>query len=199
MPRKKLDPWFKAEADAVQEIDNARSSSNWEALGVQIDCLLQARQERSKHARNGRGVRVIQSSEDVDSVKDGGRYLVQPPLVARDAAILDGAMKTRGFSGMVACREPVTNLGFCPIVALGSGVTVRVRVEEPKNPLKPTCDWFDNATNELGKHVLEQLDTETTDQRQLDYLLAHLSAIPMHVPTYRAAIRLCNTLLSKSV
>ena len=30
MPRNKLDPWFKAEAEAVNSIDNARASNNWE-------------------------------------------------------------------------------------------------------------------------------------------------------------------------
>jgi hypothetical protein len=120
-------------------------------------------------------------------------------LVARDAALLDSALKVRGLSAIVACREPKTSLGLCPIVALGSGVTVRIQVEEPKNPQKPTCEWFDRALHELGQHVLEQLDQTAVKQRQLDYLLAHLPAIQLHKPAYYAAIKLCNTLSCENV
>ena len=199
MSRKKRDPWFKAESNAIVAIDSARASDNWEVLATEIDCLLRARLERTKAAHNGKRVQLIQNTEEVETIRVGGRYLVQPPLVAKDAALLDNALKMGGVSGVVACREPVTKLGLCPVVALGSGVTVRIRVEEPKNPKKPTCTWFDHALEELGDHVVEQLNEISTVQRQLDYLLAHFSAIPTHVGAYRAAIERCNTLARQSV
>lgn len=199
MPRKKLEPWFKAESDAIAAIDLARASEHWETLATEIENLQKARVQRANAAHNGKKVRLVQSAEEVDAVKDDGRYLVQPPLVARNAALLENALKSSGISCVVACREPLTSLGLCPVVALGSGVTVRIQVEEPENPQKPTCGWFDNALEELGNHVLEQLNTDATDQRQLDYLLAHLSAIPTHVATYRAAIERCNSLAHQSV
>jgi len=199
MPRKKLDPWFKAETDAIAAIDLARASERWDTLATEIESLQKARAQRAGAAHNGKKVQLVQSVEEIDAVKDGGRYLVQPPLVARNAALLENALKSSGISCVVACREPITNLGLCPIVALGSGVTVRIKVEEPENPQKPTCAWFDNALEELGNHVLEQLNTGATEQRQLDYLLAHLPAIPTHVATYRAAIEICNSLAHQSV
>ena len=138
MPRKKMDSWFSTEARAISAIDNARTSCNWELLAKEIDKLLGARLQRAKAARNGKRVRLVQCREEAGLIREGGRYLVQPPLVARDAALLDNALKMIGKSSIIACREPITGLGFCPIVALGSGVTVRVQVEEPKNPKKPT-------------------------------------------------------------
>jgi hypothetical protein len=44
-------------------------------------------------------------------------------------------------------------LGLCPIVSLGSGVMVRVQIEEPSNAEKPTCAWFDHAVEELGESM----------------------------------------------
>jgi hypothetical protein len=199
MPRKKIDPWFKEETNAIAMIDHARAGGKWKDLGSAICALRDARMARAGAAQNGKPIRILQESEECDSLKEGGRYLIQPPLVARDAALLDNLCKSNGISAIVACREPKTALGLCPIVALGSGVTVRVQVEPPKNPKKPTCAWFDHALEELGDHVLEQLHLQKTDQRQLDYLLAHFSAIPTHVGAYRAAIALCNTLERKSV
>lgn len=199
MPRKNLEPWFKAASGAIAAIGLARASARWDTLATEIESLKKARVQRTGAAHNGKKVQLVQSVEEIDSINGGGRYLVQPPLVARDAALLENALNSSGISCVVACREPITSLGLCPIVALGSGVTVRVKVEKPENPQKPTCVWFDNALEELGNHVLEQLNTDATEQRQLDYLLAHLSAIPTHVAAYRAAIEICHSLAHQSV
>ena len=199
MPKKNIDSWFKVEKDAAAAIDIARAASDWETLSSEIENLSEARSSRATAAHNGKKVRVIQSSEEVDTIKDAGRFLVQPPLVARDAALLDNAFKSSGISSVVVCREPVTSLGLCPVVALGSGVIVRVQVKEPKNPQKPTCAWFDHAIKELGEHVLERLDQNATHTRQLDYLLAHFSAVPTFLGMYQSAIALCNTLAHESV
>jgi len=199
MPRKKINPWFKAESNAVVAIDNSRSTSNWSNLSVEIENLALARAEKAKAARNGKSVKIIQNHEQSELVHGGGRYLVQPPLVGRDAALLENRLKSASVSSVVVCREPVTSLGFCPVVALGSGVIVRVHVEEPKNPKKPTCAWFDHAVEELGDHVLEQLNQDSPIQRQLDYLLAHFSAVPTYQRAYHRAIDLCNTLSHESV
>jgi hypothetical protein len=199
MPRKKLDPWFKAEANAMSAIDNARVSTNWSALADEIKILSEARLARVHAAHNGKSVHIISDSDEIEAVREGGRYLIQPPLVARDASLLDGFLKSKGISGVVACREPDTRLGLCPIVALGSGVKVRVQIDAPKNPKKPTCAWFDYALEELGTHVVEKINPDTTTQRQLDGLIAHFSAIPTYTGAYLVAIDLCNTLANENV
>ena len=199
MPNKNIDPWFKAEKVAVAAIAAARTAGDWKMLSIEIVNVSEARISRATAAHNGKRVQIVENGEGADNIKAAGRYLVQPPLVARDAALLDNALKSNGTSGVVACREPVTSLGLCPIVALGSGVTVRVQVEEPKNPNKPTCAWFDHAMKELGEHVLERLDQDATQTRQLDYLLAHFSAVPTFLGVYQAAIAICNTLSHENV
>lgn len=194
-----MEPWFKVEKETLAVVDPARASENWETLASALDSLCTARQSIAGAARKGKLVNVIDSMEDIDSLEKGGRYLVRPPLVARDASILDHTLKLKGISVVVLCREPITQLGKCPIVALGSGVTIRTQIEEPANPDKPSCRWFDLAVEALGACVVDRIDTEATPQRQLNYLLAHLSAIPMHVDSYRAAIALCDALASESV
>ena len=199
MTSKKIDAWFKKEAVSVGEVDQARSSESWGKLAVSLEELYKARKSMYEAAKNGKRVQIIDSIELGDEIDGGGRYLVRPPLVGRDAGILAGALRAKSISGVVVCREPSTDLGLCPIVALGSGVVVRVQIKEPENPERPTCAWFDHAIEELGNHVLNKLNTESRHSRQLDYLLAHIPAAPTHAGLYRAAIKLCQTLQSNCV
>ncbi len=198
-PRKKQDPWFSIEKAAVEKIDVARSAMQWEILAIALQDLCSARQACANAAHNGKKVQIVDSMERADALRSGGRFLVRPPLVGKDASIIEHALKSRGYSTIVLCREPITKLGLCPIVSLGSGVTVRTQVEEPENPDKPTCGWFDGVVQEFGAYVVNRIDESTTHQRQLDYLLAHLSAIPSCGEAYRIAIKLCGALSRNSV
>ena len=199
MPRKKIDPWFKKETISGGRVEQTRSSENWKNLAIALADLADARQTMCEAAKNGRRVKLIDSIELGEEIVEGGRYLIKPPLVGRDAGIISNTLHARGISAVILCREPSTSFGLCPIVALGSGVKVRVQIEEPENPEKPTCAWFDHAMNELGDHVLSKLNPESPPIRQLDYLLAHISAAPTHTGLYKAAINLSRTLQAMSV
>lgn len=190
--------WFKNETNAVAGIDTSRASSDWNTLAKHLQDLCTARMQRADASHNGTRVHIIENNEDIEATCETGRYLFRPPLVAKDAALFDNAMKSKKISVVVACREPKTSLGLCPIVALGSGVTKRVQIEESKNPDKPTCAWFDHALEELGDYILEQMNTESASKSQLDYLLAHIPASPTQACLYDAAIVLCETLASEN-
>lgn len=199
MPRKKTDPWFKQETNSSGRVEEARSSENWEQLAYHLEELSDARQSMFDAAKNGKRVQIIESMELADEISSGGRYLIRPPLVGRDAGIISSSLHANNISAIVLCREPSTSLGLCPIVSLGSGVMVRVQIEGPAKAEKPTCAWFDHAINELGDHVLSKLNKQSTPLRQLDYVLAHIPAVPTHVGLYKAAIVLCQTLQAKTV
>jgi hypothetical protein len=199
MPRKKTDPWFKKETISSGRVEGARSSENWEQLVCHLEELSDARQSMFEAAKNGKRVQIIDSMELADEINSGGRYLIRPPLVGRDAGIISNSLHSNNISAIVLCREPSTSLGLCPIVSLGSGVMVRVQIEDPTNAEKPTCAWFDHAIDELGDHVLGKMNTQSTPLRQLDYVLAHIPAVPTHVGLYKAAIVLCQTLQAKTV
>tara|TARA_B100000959_G_scaffold178936_1_gene187146 strand:+ start:30 stop:632 length:603 start_codon:yes stop_codon:yes gene_type:complete len=198
-PRKKQDPWFSIEKAAVEKIAVARPEMQWEALALALQDLCAARRACANAAHNGKKVQVVESMEHAETFRSGGRFLVRPPLVGKDASLIEHALKSRGHSAIVLCREPITKLGLCPIVSLGSGVTIRTQVEEPEIPEKPTCGWFDGVVQEFGEYVISRIDDSTTYQRQLDYLLAHLSAIPSCGEAYRIAIKLCGALARDSV
>ena len=93
MTSKKIDAWFKKEAVSVGEVDQARSSESWGKLAVSLEELYEARKSRYEAAKNGKRVQIIDSIELGDEIDGGGRYLVRPPLVGRDAGILAGALR----------------------------------------------------------------------------------------------------------
>jgi len=194
MANQKPSTLFKKEKVSVEQVAQIRSSENWMDLAAALKELCVLRTSISTFAKNGKRVQIIESFENEDVFSDGGRYLVRPPLVGRDAGLIHHALREKGHCALVLCREPSTSLGLCPIVALGSGVMVRIQIEGPKNPQKPTCAWFDHALEELGDHVLSKLNPESTTKRQLDYLLAHLPAVSTCTCVYSAGVELCRTL-----
>jgi hypothetical protein len=193
-----MTPWFKNIRASKIKIAKARKSGDWVALQSATKALRLANKERFSISKNGRRVCVLDGYEDIDEIKDDGRYLVRPPLVARNASDLQTSLDERGFSTVVLCREPKTQQGLCPLVTLGDNTTVRSQIKEPMNPDKPTVSWFDAGTDELGRVIVEKTDTFTTNDRKLDYLLGHLCAVPAYDGLYGAIITICDTLIASS-
>jgi hypothetical protein len=198
MPRRKMTPWFKDSRTSKIKIIRARKNENWPELQSAVRSLQLANKQRFSLSKNGRRVRVLETYDDIDEIEDGGRYLVCPPLVARNATDLQTSLDEMGFSTIVLCREPKTKMGLCPIVTLGDNTTVRSQIKEPRNPNKPTVGWFDSGTNELGRTVVEKIDTFATDDRKLDYLLGHLCAVPAYDGLYLAIITICDALIESN-
>jgi len=63
---------------------------------------------------------------------------------------------------------------------------------------KPTAKWFDFAVDELGRAVVEKVDTLATYDRKLDYLLGHLGAVPACDGLYCAILEICDALIEAS-
>jgi hypothetical protein len=195
MPRRKMTQWFKDSRASKIKIEKARKNKDWAGIKSATVALHNANKTRVALTKNGRRVQILETHEDVDLVVDDGKYLMRPPLVGRHAADLQALLDREGVSCIVLCREPKTQLGFCPIVILGDTTTVRSQVGEPINPNKPTVKWFDSATDELGRTVLDKKDTFATNDRKLDYLLGHLSAVPVCDGLYFAIVEICDALL----
>ncbi|MDP6693011.1 MAG: hypothetical protein QF444_01685 [Phycisphaerales bacterium] len=194
MPRRKMTQWFKDSRLSKTKIVSARKCKNWKQLKQAIIVLQRAQKERVSSSKNGRRIQVLEEHEACDAISEDGRYLLRPPLVGRDAANLQESLDKRGFSTVVLCREPKTHFDLCPIVTLGETTTVRTQIEEPANPDKPTAGWFDFAVSELGRTVVDKVDTLATNDRKLDYLLGHLTAISSYDGLYDAIIVICDTL-----
>ena len=194
MPRRKMTQWFKDSRASKIKVTNARKGERWDALTSAIGELRLANKERFSLTKNGRRVQVLETYEDIDGVADDGRYLIRPPLVAKNASDLQVSLDERGFSTIVLCREPKTQLGLCPVVTLGDNTTVRSQIKEPENPNGPSVGWFDGATDELGRTVVEKAGALATNGRKLDYLLGHLSAVPTYDDLYVAILVVCKAL-----
>ena len=194
MEVKKNHSLFKQAQKTVVAIEQVRSKKNWAKLSGEIDKLASARLSIAKLAKNGRPVKIINETNRVTSISLGGRYLVQPPLVAKDASLIRQDLKEKGLPSIILCREPKTKRGLCPVVSLGSGVIIRVQIEEPKDIEHPTCAWFDRAIDALGLQVISLAEKQDNVLRRLDFLVAHMPAVPSYRPIYIKARSLCQTL-----
>ena len=119
-----------------------------------------------------------------------GCYLVQPPSVGADARRLRLAALRREIPIAIMCREPKSRMGLCPVVAIGQ-VTVRARIEPPKDWDKPDHKWFVGAMEQLGDAAIEMLDTGLELDRQVDFLLAALDAVPDHEKLHQVLAEVC--------
>ena len=187
--------WFKDSRASKNKICQTRNSKRWDQLKLAVEVLRKAQKDRVKSSKNGRRVQIIDDHQACERVSKDGRILVRPPLVGRDAANLQESLDKRGYSTVILCREPRTQVGLCPIVTLGATTTVRSQVEEPKNIDAPTAEWFDFAVGELGRTVVERVDTLATNDRKLDYLIGHLNAVPSCDKLYCAIVDICNALI----
>ena len=187
--------WFKSSRASKIKIAKARKGGDWTTLQSAACALQIANKQRFSLSKNGRRVQIIETYEDIENIKDDGRYLLCPPLVAKNAGDLQTSLDETGFSTIILCREPKTQLGLCPIVTLGDNTTVRSQIKEPTNPDKPTASWFDSGVDELGRVIVEKTETLTTNDRKLDYLLGHLCAVPAYDGLYVAIGTICDALI----
>ena len=85
MPRRKLTQWYKESRSSKTKIAQARKDARWEKLKAAVLLLQHANKERVLDSKNGRRVQVLETHEEINVVEENGRYLVQPPLVGKDA------------------------------------------------------------------------------------------------------------------
>lgn len=182
--------WFEAERHALRALNAARRVENWDAMARISLPLQEARRLRLAKAFDTKKFTIVeQAVHDADEVKTGC-YLIQPPLVAADARRLRLAALRQEVPAAVLCREPLTKLKRCPIVAIGA-VTIRARIEPPKNPKKPTLEWLIAAMEALGDAGIESIDTGLDLDRQIDHVLACLDAMPDHEKLHQILGDMC--------
>ena len=70
-------------------------------------------------------------------------------------------------------------------------MTIRARIDPPKNWDKPDHKWFVGAMEQLGDAAIEMLDTGLELDRQIDFLMAALDSVPDHEKLHQALESLC--------
>jgi hypothetical protein len=175
--------YFESERMAVKALSMARHDGDFRSMAAILPLLKQIRQCRLKQAQttaSGGKSRIIMLRTPVteDMKITRGCYIVSPPQVGADARRLRLAAFEAEVSIVVVCREPRTQSGLVPVVAISAGATVRVKIDPPDNDDKPEHEWLVGALNQLGEHAVVSLDATMPAVRRVDALLERLDAVP---------------------
>jgi hypothetical protein len=182
--------WFEAERLAAKALDMARAEGDFNLMARITLPLQEARRQRMQTAFDSKKVVVLSELPASDFMLQPACYLVQPPLVGADARRLRLAALEREVPAMFLCREPKTQLGLCPVVAIGQ-VTIRTRIDPPRTWDKPTLAWYVEACEQLGDAAIETLDRMADPARQVDGLLERLDAMPDHEKLHQELAEVC--------
>lgn len=174
---------FEAETHANRAMLLARDDSDYERMALVIPTLRDARLRRLAAALDVGTVTVVDIPFEDDVNIDPGCYILQPPLVGAQARRLRHMAVGREIDAVVLCREPVIRLGLVPMVALGSGATVRTKMHLPEDIENPDLEWYAAALEALGEAAAE-LDPTLTAVKRVDALLTRVDAIPEHAGLY---------------
>jgi hypothetical protein len=183
--------YFDAEALAVKALHAARQAEDFERMGRIVLPLQEARRQRLQIALEADHVTVVSESVTEETRAESGCYLVQPPQVGADARRLRLGALERKIPVAVVCREPLTQLKRCPVVAIGPGVTVRTHIDPPDDPDDVGMAWFVYAMEEIGDAAIGGIDPGLATLKRLEALLGRLEAIPDHEGLHLALEETC--------
>ncbi len=182
--------YFEAERLASEALDLAREDDDFARMVAVLPTLEETRLGRLDQAVEPGTITIVDSPFDDDVEIKPGCYLFQPPLVGADARRFRLSALERSIPVGVLCREPLVKIGLMPIVALGSGATVRTKVKPPQDLEHPDIAWFLDALDALGEAATE-IDPDMEVGRRITTLIAHLSAIPEHEGLHRCLEQAC--------
>lgn len=171
---------FEAERLSHRALIMSRQINDFARMAESIGPLRNARHIRREEALTARKVNIItETVTEKVSVKPGC-FLVQPPQVGADARRLRLAALQAEIPIAVVCREPLTQTGLWPIVAIGAGMTIRTKIKPPRNPNKPDMKWFTGAMEAIGDWALDIIDSDIDLIKRIDVLLERLDTVPDH-------------------
>ena len=183
--------YFKAESLASQALAAARQAADFDRMARIILPLQEARRQRFQLALDAGPITILDASVDEDTTVKAGCYLVRPPQVGADARRLRLIGLEHRIPVTVVCREPLTQLGDCPVVAIAPGVTVRTRIDPPDDPDDPGMAWFVGALEQLGDWAIDGLDPDMAVLKRIDALMLRLEALPEHERLHQALADAC--------
>ncbi len=182
--------WFEAERMCTRALDMARNEGDFNLMARIVLPLQEARRQRMQLALDSKKIVIVDEPSVEERKIEAKCYLVQPPLVGADARRMRLLALEREIPAMFLCREPKTQLGLCPVVAIGQ-VTVRTRIDPPKKWDKPDLAWYVAACEQLGDAAIETLDRTAEPARQVDALLERLDAVPDHEKLHQVFAEVC--------
>jgi hypothetical protein len=187
----KRSAWFEAERLSLKALEAAREVEDFEFMARVCLPLQEARRQRTIMAIDAaKSVRILEHVEP-EPIIEPGIIMVRPPAVAADARRLRIAALQQEVPILVITHEPATQLGLCPVVALGR-VTIRIRIDGPKNLEKPTVKWILSSLEQLGDSAVESIDEIRTNPfSRVDALLSRLDGIPENERLHQELAEAC--------
>ncbi len=188
----KATKWFECERLGQRALELAHNAGDFGRMRKSVLPLQESRRQRMQLATALRGtkVKVLTEPLEEDHKLPQGMFMLQPPLVGADARRVRLRALQREVPTLVLCREPPTQLGLCPIVAIGL-LTVRARIDAPEKPAAPTKEWFLWALEQLGDAAIGMIDTGIDAVRQVDTCVCLLDAVPDHEQLHTTLMSLC--------
>ncbi len=183
--------YFEAEREAAKALNLAHDQCDFQRMERIIDHLAEARYRRLELALNVGTITIVDTLPEEEFAFEAGCYLVQPPLVGAHARRLRVAALDSEIPVAALCREPLTMLGLCPIVAIAGSATIRTKIDPPPDPDNPDLDWFIEALGLLGDSAIENLDPKATAVRRIEALLSRIDALPEHEGLHRCLQDAC--------
>ncbi len=183
--------YFEAERMASKALAMSRQDDDFDQMARIVMPLMEARRHRLQQALDVKNITILDSELSENMKIKPGCYLVQPPLVGSDARRFRLEALHREIPVAVLCREPITQLGLCPIVAVGPSGSIRTKVDPPDDLDHPDLAWFADAMSLLGDFALQSIDPEMASHRFLDTLMDYLDTIPEHEGLHQALEQAC--------
>lgn len=181
---------FEREHLARTALRAARDAMDLRAMPAIAEQLAAVRAERRALALGADSLYLLDEPFDDETPVLPGLYLLEPPhLVGADARRLRLMALEQRVPAMTLCREPITRLGQCPLVAIAPGATVRTRIDPPDGN-SPLEAWVVEAYDELGAFAIGSLDPEIAAIKRLDQLLDRSDALPEYGPIHDAIARI---------
>ncbi|NBX37421.1 MAG: hypothetical protein EBR10_09410 [Planctomycetes bacterium] len=182
--------WFEAERVAQRALEVSHQASDFGRMRRILMPLLEARRQRMQAAANKAKVTWVRGELTEDHLVAAGLHMLEPPHVGADARRIRLTALRREVPALILCREPTTQLGLVPIVAIGL-ITVRARIGPPEHADKPSKQWFLRALELLGDAAVGMIDGGLDAVRQVDHAMSLIDSVPDHEGLHMTLIRLC--------
>lgn len=196
--------YFEVETLCVKAMELARRSRDFETMARIILPLQEARRQRRHMATDTGIVRVLNSLPAEGTLLEPGCYLLKPPLIGADAAIVLGLAFAQEVPLAVITREPRTSSGRWPVVAVTSDRSFRAQLDVPRingteipDGGAPDVAWFMLAVEAVGDAAISKLKTSDPAAFRVDDLWESMMSLPAHEKMHQRFVIECRLAMTE--
>lgn len=180
--------WYDAERHACEAMELAYKGVDFLRMSVAVGSLRESRHARREEAIACGAMYAFDSEIGDDNYELAeGCWLVEPPRVGADARDLREMATQAKLAMFTVSREPTTQTGLWPIVAVGPMV-IRAKVRAPQ---EITPGWFITAIEALGASAIDDVDPEACAIDRVEELYLRLQTIPDSMSLHDALLDAC--------